>query len=306
MLLLSCLFVAILPQADLEELQRRRDFTRVSDAPTGREEIRAPGGTVVFSPGLSVALVDGLPRRLEQPVLLSGGRLILPESLAVEVRRMAPPRGQRPGPKPVEPPASAKPFPPCTIVVDPGHGRGGKHHTGGKGATGLMEKDINLDVSMRLKRLLEAGGVKVIMTRTNEGHFSRDVDGDLQYRVDVAKKAAPDAFVSVHTNYAENTDARGYEIWVSREARGKRDRESRELAAVLRRELGTVIRSGDRGTKDERDLYVLNHTACTAVLVEMEFVSNPDAERLLASEAWRQRVAEALAEGLRKYVGSRR
>jgi len=144
-----------------------------------------------------------------------------------------------------------------TIAIDPGHGG---VHTGGQGQT-MVEKDINLGVSLQLQRILTSWGAKVVMTRSADRNFSKDVDDDLDARVQIVNESRPDLFLSIHTNYATNAGPRGYEVWVPR-CGGSRDSESRNLAVLLRGELGTVWDSPDRGTKDEHNLRVLKGTRC--------------------------------------------
>jgi N-acetylmuramoyl-L-alanine amidase len=76
---------------------------------------------------------------------------------------------------------------------------------------------------------------------------------------------------------------------------------SRDLAALIRSELGNVWDSEDRGTKSEHNLRVLKQTHCPAALVELEFVSNPQAERLLASREHRSKLALSLGEAVRRW-----
>ena len=295
---------------DLEEIAARKDLTWTCDAATGRHLIRAGRATVAVVPGFSNALVNGQPFPLSTPAAVSGGRLRIPAELTKLLLDSAPDRG-----KAVEPPPLAKPLPaelapkprptarlPISIAIDPGHGG---MHTGGKGRTGLLEKDINLDVALELQRILESWGARVTMTRTTDRHFSPDVDDDLQNRVATVNRAAPDLFLSIHTNYVDNPGPRGFEVWVPKNAQAVRNAESRRLARCLLNELGGVWDSEDRGIKDEHNLRVLKGTSCPAALVELEFVSNREAERQLARQDTRARLAAALAEALRRWEAGR-
>lgn len=293
---------------DLEDLCGRRDIEWSSDAGTGRHVVRAGRLTVAFAPGLSTALYNGVPVRLTSPVQVLAGRVKVPPELAKALDENAPSRTKppvaAPAPRPELPPAPAPSrVLPITIVVDPGHGG---MHTGGKGRTGLLEKDINLDVSLHLQRILESWGATVVMTRVADQHFSADVDDDLNHRVTIANRARPHLFVSIHTNWVEHSGARGYEVWVPKNAVGSRDAESRRLARHILQELGRVWTSDDRGIKDDHNLRVLKGTRCPAALVELEFVSNPYAERQLAKAEVRRRLAEAVAQGIRDHVEGRR
>ena len=297
--------------ADLDDIARGRDVQWSCEAATGRHTLRAGRSTLVFLPGLSSALVNGMPFALSSPVTIEGGRVKLPPELARLVES-APPRRGVTGAVTLKPSAPEAPETPprqrpgtlmsgLTIAIDPGHG--GKH-TGGVGGTGLMEKDINLGVALQLQRILSGWGAQVVMTRTTDHHFDTQVDEDLDARVAIVNNARPDLFLSVHTNYVGNNGPRGYEVWVPR-CSGRRDTDSRTLATLLRSELGTVWTSEDRGTKDDHNLRVLKGTHCPAALVELEFVSNPAAERLLGQSEKQRELAGAIAEATRKWFGRR-
>ena len=290
---------------DLEDLCARRDIAWTADAGTGRHVVRAGRLTVAFAPGLSTALFNGIPTRLSAPVEVLAGRVKVPPDLAKALDENAPSRSKPPAPPPTARPDVPRPPPPArtlplTVVVDAGHGG---MHTGGKGRTGLLEKDINLDVSLHLQRILESWGATVIMTRVADQHFAVDVDDDLNHRVAIANRTQPDLFVSIHTNWVEHPGARGYEVWVPKNAVGSRDAESRRLARHILHGLSSVWTSDDRGIKDDHNLRVLKGTRCPAALVELEFVSNPHAERQLAKADVRRRLAEAVAQGIRDWAG---
>ncbi len=218
-----------------------------------------------------------------------------------------------------------------TIVLDPGHGG---YDTGAIGPTGLMEKDVVLDLAVRLRRLLqERLGVRVIMTRTE------DVFVPLQERTAIANRAKADFFISIHVNGASKRGAVGFETFyftrdpsdsdarasAQREnlvieadaARGKdqesllriiladmavtRDiRESSELAELTLTSLDKLLKMENRGVKSG-PFYVLATAAMPAILVESAFITNPKEERRLQREAYRQRVAEAMFEGIARY-----
>ena len=218
-----------------------------------------------------------------------------------------------------------------TVVLDPGHGG---HDTGAIGATGLMEKDVVLDLALRLRRLLRARlGIRVIMTRTE------DVFVPLQERTAIANRAKADFFISIHVNGASKRGAVGFEtFFFTREpsdsdarasaqrenlvieadaARGKdqdsllrtiladmavtRDiRESSELAELMLTSIEGLLRMENRGVKSG-PFYVLATAAMPAILVESAFITNPREERKLQREAYRQRLAEAMFEGIARY-----
>ncbi|HKS17560.1 MAG TPA: N-acetylmuramoyl-L-alanine amidase [Planctomycetota bacterium] len=297
-LLAAALFAAMTggPELDLDKIADRFDLARTSEPATGRETLRGPGLTVSFAPGLRVAVVNGEVIRLEGPVEISGGRIRLPADLASLIERLAPAR------KPVPEPAAkgarvlgtGRPF---KVVVDAGHGG---IHTGCHSRNGYTEKEVTLDVSGRLKMLLEEMGAEVIMTRDSDSHFSEDIDTDLMRRVAISDRARPDVFLSIHCNWAPNPGVRGFEVYVSRD--GKADRgDSRRLAAEIRSAFRDGLDTEDRGIK-EAGFKVVRHTDAPAVLVELDFISNPLSSRQFADPDHRQKVAELLADAVKRFA----
>jgi N-acetylmuramoyl-L-alanine amidase len=169
-----------------------------------------------------------------------------------------------------------------------------------------MEKEINLDVALKLRDILESWGAKVVMTRTQDSCFSTTLDADLSERCRIVNRASPDVFLSIHTNYARDPAPHGFEVYVPRNVVPGRDRECRALAALLREGLMDVWGQCDRGTKDDRNLHVLSGTAAPAVLVELEFVSNPKVEKQLASGSVRHELADGLAKATLEWFKTRK
>jgi N-acetylmuramoyl-L-alanine amidase len=295
-------FLVLAGIADLEELAKRHEIQWSCEAATGRHTVRCGLTTIVFAPGMQSALINGSPVPLAMPVTVESGRIKLPPELARVVEaaplRVAPGSlVKAPAVKPVAPTEKENPnsriLAGVKIAIDPGHGG---MHTGGKGNNGLMEKDINLGVALNLQKILESWGARVVMTRTQDGQFHHQVDDDLDARVQIVNAAKPDLFLSIHTNYVANAGPRGFEVWVPR-CNGQRNQQSRDLADLLRKELGDVWGSSqDRGTKDDHNLRVLKGTSCPAALVELEFVSNPAVERQLGQPAKQRELATAIAE----------
>jgi N-acetylmuramoyl-L-alanine amidase len=214
------------------------------------------------------------------------------------------------------------------IVLDPGHGG---WDLGTVGRQGLLEKDLVLDVSERLGRLLrERLRAEVVFTRTSDAYLPLD------QRAEVANQIKADLFVSVHANYSDSATARGVETYYTnffsppgaREIEARENgttprpapvslsagelhekiEESRHLAASIQRALYATLAASnsairDRGVKDSA-FAVLTGTTMPAVLTEISFVSSPADERNLGTEAYRQRIAEALYKGIARYEAS--
>jgi N-acetylmuramoyl-L-alanine amidase len=193
-------------------------------------------------------------------------------------------------------PAAASPAGgPIRIVIDPGHGGSDPGAVG----NGLQEKDINLDVALRLASLLEAdtndpaggGSWDVRLTRET------DIDVSLQARVQLANAWPADRFYSIHHNAFGSPAANGIETYSfsnGTTAADLRDRSQEELVAAL----GLT----DRGSKTA-NFYVLVNTTMPAILSEGGFITSPTDAAVLGNPAQRQRAAEAHLFALQRHHG---
>ena len=208
---------------------------------------------------------------------------------------------------------------PKTIVLDPGHG-GIDPGTESK-RLGLNEKTLTLEVALRLKPLLEARGWRVLLTRTEDRELSRDKKTDLLLRNEFANRQKADVFLSIHFNSAPDNIA-GIETYTMapRSMRSTGDELGDEMTKVaypsnrfdyanllfgaeIHRALRATLKTPDRGYKRGR-LAVLRMLDCPGVLVECGYLSNEMEARRLATPAFRQQIAEALAAGLDNYAAA--
>ncbi|MBU8905967.1 N-acetylmuramoyl-L-alanine amidase [Desertibacillus haloalkaliphilus] len=173
------------------------------------------------------------------------------------------------------------------IVIDAGHG--GKDP--GAIANGLEEKEIVLDVSLRVQRLLEAADFDVTMTRTDDTYLT------LAERVQIAHDVNADSFVSIHANAAENTNASGTETYWNATHSSEN---SHALAEVIQEKLLEKLDTNDRGVKDG-SFYVIRNAKMPSILVELGFMTNLGDAEILRSDRYREYAAEAIAEGLIEY-----
>jgi N-acetylmuramoyl-L-alanine amidase len=215
------------------------------------------------------------------------------------------------------------------IVIDPGHGG---HDTGTIGPTGLREKDVVLDVALRLRKLLERNtGCDVIMTRRDDTFIP------LEERTAIANEKGADLFISIHANASRDRSARGIETYylnltsspdalevaarenatsqesvhqlqdlIKQIAMTEKIVESEDLAKQLQREVYTRVTkvSGaqrDRGVK-KAPFVVLIGANMPSVLAEISFLSNPHDERMLRRADYREKIANALYDGIVEYV----
>lgn len=170
-----------------------------------------------------------------------------------------------------------------TIVIDAGHGG---HDRGGVPYQRIGEKGLTLDVAQRLRRILQADGYRVIMTR------DRDAFIPLGTRVAIANSYRGATFISVHFNSSPRSGANGVETYYYRG-------DSAGLAASIHRNVVAGAPSENRGIR-RRGFYVLRRTAIPSVLVECGFLTNPTEGRLALSASYRQQLAERIARGIRR------
>lgn len=209
-----------------------------------------------------------------------------------------------------------------TIVLDPGHGGGdpGMENRPLK----LQEKVLALEIAVRLEKLLKAEGYNVVLTRRDDRQLAPSKEADLQRRAIIANTAGADLFISIHFNSLfPNTLVSGTEVYVfTRPGQrsdqswgyGQADDTENEIAPVnrhdpwtsllahsLHRETIAGLKTADRGHKTKH-LAVLRGLNCPGVLVEAVFLSNDDEARRVASPAYRQKIAESFAAGIRSYA----
>ncbi len=218
------------------------------------------------------------------------------------------------------------------IVIDPGHGG---HDTGTIGPHGLMEKDLCLDVALRLGALIEQKlpSAEVVYTRKDDTFVA------LEDRTAMANQAKADLFISIHANSSHDHDARGVETFylnfatsaesmevatrenalsqsslrdlqdiIKKIARNEKIEESKELANDIQDSLTHRLQlvsqeERNRGVK-KAPFIVLIGANMPSVLSEISFISNPNDERLLRKGDQRQRVADGLYRGIAAYLDS--
>ena len=185
------------------------------------------------------------------------------------------------------------------IVLDPGHGG---PDPGAVGRTGLKEKDLVLEIAFRLRRLLGRAGAYVVMTRETDRDFGGEEATllarkrrDLAYRVGLANRLKADVYLSIHANSIADPRWAGAQVFY---CPGRPL--ARELAASLQAALTAHLGPNYRLAKPA-EYRVLVETQMPAVVVEVGFLSNPAEEALLATSAYREKIAEALYQGLLHY-----
>jgi len=194
---------------------------------------------------------------------------------------------------------STRPKGKYTIVIDAGHGgRDG----GSIGINGSVEKDLNLQYSKSLKKMLEKAGVNVVMTRSgDEGLYSDNADNkklsDMRKRREIINNTQPDLVVSIHMNSFPLDSCKGaktfYQIGSDI---------SFEAAKSIQNSLHYYIDNAS-STVGAGDYYILNCTPYTSVLIECGFVSSPEEEQLLNNEVYREKFIYSVYCGIMMYLG---
>ncbi|UPG65426.1 N-acetylmuramoyl-L-alanine amidase [Metabacillus endolithicus] len=173
------------------------------------------------------------------------------------------------------------------IGIDPGHG--GKDS--GAVGFGLKEKDIVLDVGLKVQKLLEAEGAKVVMTRKDDTFL------ELQDRAKVANNAKTDIFISLHINAATSESANGTETYWNGNYESAA---SKKLAEKIQTRLIEKLGTRNRGVKDA-GFYVIKYTTMPSVLAELGFISNEAEAARLKTSQFRDNAAEAILLGVLDY-----
>jgi N-acetylmuramoyl-L-alanine amidase len=184
------------------------------------------------------------------------------------------------------------------IVIDAGHGG---YDDGAVGPQGLTEKDIVLDVALRLRALILLRlETEVLLTREGDRYIA------LQDRTAIANREDADLFLSIHANSSPHEDAAGTETYFLNPSGHAGNSESRRVAETIQRSifgLAAISNSTARNRGAKRAPFmVLTHAEMPSILAEIGFLSNPADEFNLSLPEYRQRIAEALFEGLREYA----
>ena len=186
------------------------------------------------------------------------------------------------------------------IVLDAGHGG---EDPGKIGINGALEKDVNLQITMRLARLLQQNGYHVILTRNEDkglytgNQGSKKVE-DLKNRIALIESSGAALAVSIHQNSYHDPSVKGPQVFYY-ETSG----EGKELAADLQESLNTTLEvERPREIKGNTSYYLLKRSKGVLVIAECGFLTNPDEADLLQTEEYQEKVADALTDGIVTYL----
>ena len=191
------------------------------------------------------------------------------------------------------------------IVLDAGHG-GIDPGAMNKDNT-ILEKDVNLEITKKLRDLLESSGATVIMTREKDVSLYQE-DGNktirqkynenLKNRKKIIDESNADIIVSIHLNAFEQSKYSGAQTFYPK---GKDD--GKELAQFIQDELKRVVdKENNRKIKPRDDIYLLKNTNMPSVLIECGFLSNEKESQLLADSKYQDKIAWAIYVGIQKYL----
>jgi N-acetylmuramoyl-L-alanine amidase len=186
------------------------------------------------------------------------------------------------------------------IYLDPGHGGVDP----GAGDEEPFEKDIALNVTLKLRDYLQQQGALVIMTRETDvdladkglkGYSKRKVQ-DLKRRLDLINESEADFFATIHLNAIPSSKWRGAQTFYSTNFK-----ENKRAAKLVQDELRRNLENTDRDAKAANSIYLLKNTNKPGVLVEIGFLSNPQEAANLRDEAYQEQVAASIFEGMLRY-----
>lgn len=180
------------------------------------------------------------------------------------------------------------------IVIDSGHGG---TDPGKIGINGTLEKDVNLKIAYKLKKLLEEQGITVVMTReTGEGLAESKAD-DMKKRIEIINTEMPILCVSIHQNSYSDEMIKGAQVfYYTHSEKGE------QAAELLQQELLKVDTDNTRQKKANDTYYVLKKSEVPTVIIECGFLSNRKEAELLSTDEYQQKMAEAIASGIEKYL----
>lgn len=181
-----------------------------------------------------------------------------------------------------------------TVVVDAGHGGCDP----GAIYKDIYEKQINLQIAIKLKGLLEETGIKVLLTRNGDYHLVKESQRrDLAKRVELANNSKASLFISIHVNTHHNPTRGGAEVFYYPESE-----KSKLLAECILDELRSFYNTPPKRTIKTSNYYVLRNAGIPAAMVEVGFLSNPDDRSRLINSDYQELLAKRISCGIVKYL----
>lgn len=190
-----------------------------------------------------------------------------------------------------------------TIVIDPGHGGFDPGKVGVEET--ILEKDINLSISLLLKEKLKKAGYQVIMTREEDKGLYEETDSnkkitDMRNRVETINSSKAFLAVSVHQNSFTQASSKGAQVFYHSQSP-----DGKILAETIQEQIKEIIKDENhRVAKSNESYYMLKKTTCPIVIVECGFLSNPEEAQLLTTEKYQKKMAQGIFKGIEAYIKS--
>lgn len=185
------------------------------------------------------------------------------------------------------------------VVLDPGHGG---RDPGKVGSEDILEKDLNLAIAKKVKKILKKDGMEVIMTREKDEMLcSEDTQNkkveDLKNRIEVINSNKPAITISIHQNSYSDETVKGTQIfYFTHSVEGK------EAAEIMQEEFLSDFPNNIRELKANDTYYLLKKTEVPTLIVECGFLSNYEEAKLLSQEEYQSKMAETIAKGIETWV----
>lgn len=186
------------------------------------------------------------------------------------------------------------------IVIDAGHGG---FDPGKVGIHNELEKDINLEIALKLKKILEKNNFKVIMTREEDKGLYQEGDSnkkrtDMRKRVEIVNSSGAVLAISIHQNSYPQESVKGAQVFYHGESE-----EGKKLAGLVQQKIKETINDGNhRVEKANGSYYMLKKTECPIIIVECGFLSNSVEAQLLTQEAYQEKMACAIQLGISAFL----
>lgn len=185
------------------------------------------------------------------------------------------------------------------IVIDVGHGG---IDPGKVGVNNSLEKNINLEIALRVKALLKDTSYTVILTREDDNGLYCDTDSnkkssDMKNRIKLITESNADIVISIHQNSYTSESARGAQVFYY-----STSHDGKTLADIIQNNLKrTVDETNTRLSKANNSYYMLINSPCPAVIVECGFLSNWEEANKLGSEDYQKKIAQAIKDSIDEY-----
>lgn len=181
-----------------------------------------------------------------------------------------------------------------TVVIDAGHG-GFDPGKVVEGNTDIYEKDINLEISLKLQKKLEEQGFNVVMTREDEEAVGESKEEDMNNRKEIINNSYGDVLVSIHQNSYTDKSVRGGQVFYFGDVSL-----NMVFAEFIHEELSEISQY-ERPLMPNSNYYILRETTIPSVIIECSFMTNPDDLALIRSSEYQDNVVLAITEGIVKF-----